>query len=170
MLSVKHSTIFLPHQCLMALIWNHLAVWKKKKKLKKKKNLSWLGPEFCAWSFIRIVPGSCMCMCVCVWAGGVQLLGRVRLFARAWLSPPGSSVRGILQTKILERVAIPSLKGSSPPRDQTQICIAGGFFTAEPPGKPHTRHLLASSLSEVTADWWRCCCFLQGTPVLLRSL
>ena len=100
---------------------------------------------------------------MCLW-GGVQSLSRVRLFARAWLSPPGSSVPGILQTKILERVAIPSLKGSSQPRDQTQICIAGGFFTAGSPGKPHTRHLLASSLSEVTADWWRCCCFLQGTP------
>ena len=30
-------------------------------------------------------------------------------------------------------------RGSSPPRGQTHIsCIAGGFFTAEPPGKPQT--------------------------------
>ena len=138
---------------------------KKKKKLKKKK----IYPGLAQSSVPGVLSGLYQAVaCVCV--GGVQLLGRVRLFARAWLSPPGSSVCGILQTKILERVAIPSLKGSSPPRDQTQICIAGGFFTAEPPGKPHTRHLLASSLSEVTADWWRCCCFLQGTPVLLRSL
>ena len=32
-------------------------------------------------------------------------------------SPPGSSVHGILQAKILERVAMPSSRGSSQPRD-----------------------------------------------------
>ena len=31
-------------------------------------------------------------------------------------SPPGSSVRGILQARILEWVALPSSRGSSPPR------------------------------------------------------
>ena len=37
---------------------------------------------------------------------------------------------GILQARILEWVAIPSSRGSSPPRDRTQVsCIAGGFFT-----------------------------------------
>ena len=52
-------------------------------------------------------------------------------------SPPGSSVHGILQARILERVAMPSSRGSSWPRDQTWVsCIAGRFFTAEPPGKP----------------------------------
>ena len=31
----------------------------------------------------------------------------------------------------------PSSRGSSQPRDQTRVsCIAGRFFTAEPPGKP----------------------------------
>ena len=53
-------------------------------------------------------------------------------------SPPGSSVCGILQARILEWVAISSSKGSSLPRDRTQIsCIAGGFFSTEPPGKSH---------------------------------
>ena len=43
---------------------------------------------------------------------------------------PGSSVHGILQARILERVAIPFSRGSSQPRDQTQIShIAGRFFT-----------------------------------------
>ena len=36
-------------------------------------------------------------------------------------SPPGSSVHGILQTKILECVAMPSSRGSSQPRDQTHV-------------------------------------------------
>ena len=45
-------------------------------------------------------------------------------------SPPGFSVHGILQARILEWVAIPSSEGSSLSRDWTQVsCIAGGFFT-----------------------------------------
>ena len=45
-------------------------------------------------------------------------------------SPPGSSVYGILQARIREWVAMPSSKGSSQPRDQTQASlIAGRFFT-----------------------------------------
>ena len=45
-------------------------------------------------------------------------------------SLPGSSVHGILQARILEWVAIPFSRGSSQPRDQTQVsCIVGRFFT-----------------------------------------
>ena len=45
-------------------------------------------------------------------------------------SPPGSSVLGILQARILEWVAIPFFRGSSRPRDQARVfCIVGGFFT-----------------------------------------
>ena len=45
-------------------------------------------------------------------------------------SPPGSSVRGIFQARVLEWVALPFCSGSSQPRDQTQVsCIAGRFFT-----------------------------------------
>ena len=41
------------------------------------------------------------------------------------------TVHGILQAKILEWVAFPFSRGSSQPRDRTQIsCIAGGFFTS----------------------------------------
>ena len=51
--------------------------------------------------------------------------------------PPGSSVHGILQVRILEWGAIPFSRGSSQPRDRTGVsCIAGRFFTTEPPGKP----------------------------------
>ena len=35
-------------------------------------------------------------------------------------SPPGASVHGILQARILEWVAMPSSRGSSQPRDRTQ--------------------------------------------------
>ena len=45
-------------------------------------------------------------------------------------SPPGSSVHGILQARILERVAISFSRGSSQPRDWTWVsCIAGRIFT-----------------------------------------
>ena len=45
-------------------------------------------------------------------------------------SLPGSSVRWILQARILEWVAFPFSRGSSQPRDWTQdSCTAGRFFT-----------------------------------------
>ena len=42
-------------------------------------------------------------------------------------SPPGSSVHGLLQAKILQWIGISFFRGSSRPRGQT--CIAGRFFT-----------------------------------------
>ena len=45
-------------------------------------------------------------------------------------SPPGSSVHEIFQARILKWVAFPFSKGSSQPRDWTQVsCTAGRFFT-----------------------------------------
>ena len=45
-------------------------------------------------------------------------------------TPPGSSVHGILQARILEWVTIPFSRGSSRPRDQTWVSHAAGkFFT-----------------------------------------
>ena len=46
------------------------------------------------------------------------------------LSPPGFFFHGILQARILEWVATGFSKGSSQPKDRTQVsCIAGRFFT-----------------------------------------
>ena len=51
-------------------------------------------------------------------------------------SPPGSSVHGILQARILEWVVgdlpDPGTESASP----TYPALAGRFFTTEPPGKP----------------------------------
>ena len=45
-------------------------------------------------------------------------------------SLPDSSVHGIFQARVLEWIAISSSRGSSQPRDQTQVShIAGRFFT-----------------------------------------
>ena len=54
-------------------------------------------------------------------------------------SPPGSSVHGILQARILERVAISFSRGSSPPRDRMRVsyvsCIGCGFFSTSTAGE-----------------------------------
>ena len=59
-------------------------------------------------------------------------------------SSPDSSVHGISQARILEWIAMPFSRRSSRPRNWTGICrvscLAGGFFTAEPPGKPQKYH------------------------------
>ena len=51
---------------------------------------------------------------------------------RVWLCDPMDyTVHGILQARILEWVAVPFSRGSSQPRDWTQVsCLAGGFFTS----------------------------------------
>ena len=55
----------------------------------------------------------------------------VRLFVTPWaVTCLASLSMGILQTRILEWVAMPSSRESSQHRDRTHIsCIAGGFFT-----------------------------------------
>ena len=91
-------------------------------------------------------------------------------------TPPGSSVSGILQARILEWVAMPSSRGSSQPRDWTQIshttggccsrrsfwlrywthvsCIASGFFTTKPPGNPAGGFFTVWATKEVHQDLW----------------
>ena len=72
-------------------------------------------------------------VCVC----SKTLQSCLTLFHPVDCSLPGSSVHGILQARILEWVAMPSSRGSSPPRDQTCLSPAGGFFLPlAPPGKP----------------------------------
>ena len=54
-------------------------------------------------------------------------------------SLPGYSVHGILQARILEYVAVPFSRGSSQPRDQTQVsCIAGRFLNTIATWEAHT--------------------------------
>ena len=48
-----------------------------------------------------------------------------------FVTPWTNTVHGILQARILEWVAIPFSRGSSQPRDRTQVSrIAGSFFTS----------------------------------------
>ena len=76
-------------------------------------------------------------------------------------SPPGSSVHGILQARVLEWVAIAFSRGSSWPRDRTLVsCLAGRFFAVWATGKSHhlpyhppTRSQLSISLCMWVAKW-----------------
>ena len=60
------------------------------------------------------LPVVCVCVCVCVRVRAQSCLTHCDPMD---CSPPGSSVHGTLQARILEWVAISSSRGSSPPRD-----------------------------------------------------
>ena len=72
-------------------------------------------------------------------------------------SPPHSSVHGAFQARILEWVATSYFRGTSQTRDPTPdssvSCIAGRFFTTEPPGKPPDyKVFILINLVDYTAD------------------
>ena len=74
----------------------------------------------------------------------VYLKVKVTQLCPTFCDPMDYTVHGILQARILELAAFPFSRGSSQPRDRTQVSrIAGGSFPAEPQGKPMyiTRYL-----------------------------
>ena len=84
-----------------------------------------------------------MCVCVCVLATQSCPTHCDPMDC----SPPGFSVHGISQARILEHVAISFYWGFSRPRDPTSVsCNAGRFFTTEPPAKPTVKIIKRFSL------------------------
>ena len=90
-------------------------------------------------------------------------------------SPPGSTVHGIPWARTLGWAVITLSRGSSPSKDQNHVsCVAGRFFTMEPPGKatalsrpsllssclPHSQasQIWSSSVSSLSLPClpWRC--------------
>ena len=72
-----------------------------------------------SWAVLRLVAPSCLTLC------------------HPMDCSPGASVHGILQARILEWAAMLSTRGSSRPRDWTQVSlVAGGFFTIWATRKP----------------------------------
>ena len=72
-------------------------------------------------------------------------------------SPPGSSIHGIFQARILEWVAISFSRGSSWPRDWTRVShIVGRSVSSEPPGNPAFSHdhVLKRSAGTGEAHWF----------------
>ena len=88
---------------------------------------------FSSWFWGQAGVVMCVCVCVCVCAC-------MRVHAQSCLilcnplncSPPGFSVRGILQARILEWVAIPFPRGSS--RTHVSLLQVDSLLS-EPPGK-----------------------------------
>ena len=82
-------------------------------------------------------------------------------------SLPGFSVHGILQARILEWVTFSFSRGSSQPRDRTQVsCIVSGFFTTELPEKPiDGMKMKVKSLSHVRTLCDPMDCSLPGSSV-----
>ena len=77
-----------------------------------------------------------VCVCVHMLSHSVGLT----LGDPTYCSPPGSSVHGIFQTRILEWIAISSSRGSSQPKDQTCIywvsCTGKRILYHSTTGKP----------------------------------
>ena len=70
----------------------------------------------------------------------------------------------ISQARILEGVAVSFSRGSSWPRDQTQVsCIAGGSFITEQPGKA----LSLTTHTHVKQTYWFC---FSEEPWLVQNL
>ena len=83
-------------------------------------------------------------------------------------SPPGSSVHGILQARILEWAVISFSRGSSWPWDSTQVsCIPDECFTIHL-GSTHCLlpRLEFSSLSILTDFTWLCISTNNFSPIL----
>ena len=100
---------------LVRFVWSYfplLWIWTISIYLSKTKHL--LPLFFLNWSIVDLlVAQSCPTLCNPMDCG-----------------PSGSSVHGILQARILEGVSILFSRGSSRPRDWTQVsCFAGNFFT-----------------------------------------
>ena len=63
---------------------------------------------------------------------------KVTQLCPALCNPIDYTFHGILQARILEWVAFPFFRGSSQPRNQTQVsCIAGGSFTSRATREAH---------------------------------
>ena len=101
-----------------------LTQWERKPKTLFQMKGDWRAMTTkCSWQSWRKSYGG---NAVCVWKSH----SHVWLFATPWTSLPGSSIHGILQARILQWLASPFSRGSSQPRDRTQVsCIAGRFFT-----------------------------------------
>ena len=72
-----------------------------------------------------------------VWKWKCELLSHLWLCDAMYCSPPGSSVHGILQARILEWVAISLSRASSRPGiEPGSPALQAGSLVSEPPGKP----------------------------------
>ena len=102
--------------------------------------------------FFLFLPHHASCVHACLYAQSLQSFST--LFDPIDHSPPGSSVHGIFQARILEWVVMSSSRGSSQPRDWTGVCLSSALqadsFTVEPQGRPPCT---MKKLSSLPRDW-----------------
>ena len=83
-----------------------------------------------------------------------QVLSHVRLFATPWTVAHQAPLSiGILQTRILEWVPMPSSKGSFQTRDRTQVSFIAGRFQESP---DHSIKIYVKQVSRYSTDSARC--------------
>ena len=86
------------------------------------------------WSEKTLLCYGCFTSCKLNWR---EVKKKVTQSCQTLCNPLGYRVHGIIQARILEWAAFHFSRGSSQPRDWTQVShIAGGFFTTESQGKP----------------------------------
>ena len=98
----------------------------------EEKKTMWLAYKLLdfKWSIVPSLTWACVC---------AQLLQSCLILCNPMdCSPPGSSVYGISQARILEWVAMPSSRGSSWPRNWTHVSCTSkiGKRILYPPGSP----------------------------------
>ena len=95
--------------------------------------------DSCAFPYVCVCAHVTLQMCQCPKGCIVSIRGHAHHESESeshsvsptLCNPVVYTVRGIFQARILEWVASPFSRGSSQPRDQTQVShIAGGFFTS----------------------------------------
>ena len=113
------------------LLWSHSGTWNTMVSTKSKPSTATQITCYFFQVFFRFSTCISLNLCVCMHAKSLQLC--LNLCNPRDCSPPGSSVHGILQARILEWVAMPSSRGSSQPRDGTHVsyfsCIGRWVFT-----------------------------------------
>ena len=102
-------------------------VVKRQREIRKKIQAQWKMPrESSSWCVcVCVCVRACACVCECPRAHTPAKLLQLcpTLCYPMDCSPPGSSVHGILQARILEWVAMTSFRGSSRTKDRTHISL-----------------------------------------------
>ena len=125
MLLVGSCSMF---QCMLSIAqmtWNFRFFIEVNEKAGVQGNYKAMFFSYCHRPFCLYVIRGCMYACV---------LSHVRLFVTPWtVVPPGSSVHGISQARILEWLPFPSPGDLPDPGiEPASPALAGGFFTTEP--------------------------------------
>ena len=108
----------------------------------------------------------CVCVCVCVCVLVAQLC--LSLCSPMDCTPPGSSVHGILQARILEWIAISFCRRLSGPRDQTQVsCTAGRCFSI---WTTREAQLPIQSFSAILTSFMHWCLYYEVFNLVKKTL